>query len=415
MFTYASSTITKFLSEYPSSPFFISPIGSLEELTMKMNQYLQKQILKKETLPRKSVRIKKVERINETNTLPEDFFFPRRVKTFIEKHFHSDSVDEYETDELSLEVSLYKERSHSPEIFRNLSFYLSTIIGLIVNVLVTNEQNHYSTCQRITLFLIPTLLHKVIPTLKVWDSEVINNAFSKHGKCDSIFIYRLEEILKVSIHECIHVLYLDDIRNERSIRVGKMEMKIGKKKIDLNNPYEATLFFEKKFAFTAHFFPVLFTEAYVEAWATILNSVHASCITKHSVTDLLILEQKFMCFQVAKILYASGFSSWSSFMGKKDHARDSPNITQTTSLFSYFILRCALLWDLRWFFSVFTNIQFSKNNIDVASCYKYCLYIFESDTFAKIIDFYILQVSVIPKDLFIFKTMRMTCIELNLC
>ena len=343
-------------------------------------------------------------------TSHETNFFPRQVQEYIRLHFHPNEIEEYSLDKVCLEVLLYKEKSHSPEIFRTLALYLNTILEILFN------HTTKMSCQQLRLFLIPTLLQKYTTKSLIWNPESINNAFSIHGKCDSIVIYRLEELLKVSIHESIHVLNLDDVPKERYIfPFNKKGEKDFSESLDLNDPYQATVFFENKFFLTSQTFPILFKEAYTETWATIINAVFTSCVIKRSIIELLVLERKFVCFQVAKILYVSGFTSWSSFMKKQSQHRnqkDSPHIKQTTSLFSYFILRSALLWDLQWFFSTFSNLQFSKNNVNISFCYSYCLRIFENETFAKSIDYYFQKIADLSKSKFLFKTMRMTCVEL---
>lgn len=72
----------------------------------------------------------------------------------------------------------------------------------------------------------------------------------------------------------------------------------------------------------------------------------------------LKLERRWVLFQCGKILVHSGFGSWSEFC-KPMSSIDTPTtplFRQTTSVFSYFVVRAALLWDVDWFASSFANL-----------------------------------------------------------
>jgi hypothetical protein len=414
MLSHESNSLLKFLSLHGHTPLS-SPLNNkyLNNLRRKMMTYVELSETSKTLVvePKRG-------NIAKERSLQESLFFPTQIKKYIEEHFHLDEVEEYEANRVNLEVLSYREKSHSIEIFSALSLHLSTVVEFLLFCC-----NEVVTCPKIHLLLIPTLLAKRIKNNHYsysWDPENVNNAFSIHGNCESIVIYRFEELLKVCIHECIHVLHLDDIPDEKYIPIKKRS--IFNQSIvhhpddyeNLNDPYQATLFFESKFLLFANYFPVLFKEAYTESWSCILNVVYISCITDYKLNDLMAFEKEFVCFQVAKILYVSGIPSWPSFMKRKPFSHQDFRVEQSTSLFSYFVLRSALLWDLDWFFSFFSNIQFSKNGIDIAFCYKHCMKIFESDVFSGKIQFYMKKLSGLSEDNFVFKTMRMTCCELYL-
>jgi len=413
MLSHESNCLLNFLA-YHGQHTTLSTSNSkyLSSLHTKMMTYVRQSEISKTVViePKRNI-------VAKERSLQESIFFPTQIKKYIEQHFHLDVVEEYEANRVSLEVLSYREKSHSKVTFSALSLHLNTVVEFLVFCC-----NELAICRKLHLLLIPTLLAKRINNnhhSHVWDPESVNNAFSIQGNCESIVIYRFEEVLKVCIHECIHVLHLEDIPSEKYIPIKKRS--IDNQRIvlpddyeNLNDPYQATLFFENKFLLFANYFPVLFKEAYTESWSCILNVVYISCITDYKLNDLIAFEKEFVCFQVAKILYVSGIPSWSFFMKKNLFSHQSTHIEQSTSLFSYFVLRSALLWDLDWFFSIFSNIQFSKNGIDIAFCYKHCMKIFESDAFSEKIQFYMKILSGLSKDKFIFKTMRMTCCELSL-
>lgn len=399
MFSHESKILIEYLTKYSSSS--LEP--QMDEHQIRFDLFRKIEHSLHRLYSKKNEVVIKRNIISHNYSSTESIFFPVAVKEYIRQHFLSNEVEEYTVDTISLAVLLYKEKSHSQETFRTLALYLNAIIDVLMRDIDT------AICQQIRLFLIPTLCRKYTAKTTAWDSESVNNAYSIPGKCGSILIYRFEELLKVCIHECIHVLNIDNIAKEKYIL--PMSDSSDRSYHDLNDPYQATHFFETKFLLTCHYFPVLFKEAYTETWATIIHLVLISCITEHRLTKLLVLERKFVCFQVAKILYVSGLKSWSSFMTVHT---TSPHIEQKTSLFSYFMLRSALLWDLSWFFQTFSHIQFSKNSTDISTCYQHCMKIFESAIYAENIDYYMRKISKLPRKQFLFRTMRMTCVELCL-
>ncbi len=86
-------------------------------------------------------------------------------------------------------------------------------------------------------------------------------------------------------------------------------------------------------------------EAYTECVADILNTMFvAAVLGSLNCLELLDVERRWAVFQAAKVLHHYGFPSLKAFL------RSSPDkgtrLVQTSSVFSYLILRAALLFHL---------------------------------------------------------------------
>lgn len=200
----------------------------------------------------------------------------------------------------------------------------------------------------------------------------------------TINIWRREELYKVFIHELIHFFEadIDDLNNELGKRI-KSSFNID----DSSN--------------------VLPNEAYTEVLANILNCIIISCelyVEYHNICKmvefLLKCEIFFSLYQTAKIIKFFKFSSMTEFLQKNHYKK----IVQKSSIFSYYIIKSALLYNLNGFLSFINNDivfisdinMFYKLIYDSLHCAEYVL---EIDKMCKMFKF---------ND----RTMRMTVSEL---
>ena len=91
---------------------------------------------------------------------------------------------------------------------------------------------------------------------------------------------------------------------------------------------------------------LLLNEAFVEFWAIILNAILLSYdvtnnIKVKKIINLINLELQFSLLQSAKILKHAGFNTFQEFMQKSDK-----KLIQQTHVFSYFIIKTALLFNI---------------------------------------------------------------------
>jgi hypothetical protein len=258
-----------------------------------------------------------------------------------------------------------------------------------------------------------------------WNPFQINTGATYRNTCNTVTIWRMEEAHKTFLHEMMHGFGWDFSPSTADVSQWVKE------RFAVDPKTEVRLF-----------------EAYVETWATLLNTYMVEVLranqsatpanpsasvletkTDHTPSDALLRqvldqlehERMWVLFQCAKILVHSGFRDWSTFHTPLPHQHEQPVFRQTTSVFSYFIVRAALLWDIDWFVVSFSRVRFASNpgtSQKLEFWWEHLDRVFASTTFARTIDTCIgivheLQsyVSPSPEDMLVLETMRMTCVE----
>jgi hypothetical protein len=168
-----------------------------------------------------------------------------------------------------------------------------------------------------------------------WNSFQINTGATYRHTCDTLTIWRKEEPSKTFLHELMHAF-----------------------SFDFHDDPGTNDWMQRHFAIEPGT-SVLFFEAYVETWATILNvySIGAqNQLDDVALSTLLAHEIKFVLWQVAKILFHSGFQTIQTFF-KRDCGQtvSKTKFKQTTSVLSYFIIRSIHLWNVEWFMQHFPH------------------------------------------------------------
>jgi hypothetical protein len=159
-------------------------------------------------------------------------------------------------------------------------------------------------------------------------SENVNTGFTIYKKSDivksvhdikEIYIYRKEELHKVLIHEMIHAYDLDTyfIRNHQKY----------------SDRLEDTYNIHSKYGIKIY-------ESYVETIAILLHCIYLSRKNKNSLNKAILLETKYSLFQTAKILEYYNIHSIKELKN---------NIYEESSIFSYYIIKSALLFNLKAF------------------------------------------------------------------
>tara|TARA_Y200000002_G_scaffold382848_1_gene401649 strand:+ start:2589 stop:4067 length:1479 start_codon:yes stop_codon:yes gene_type:complete len=235
-------------------------------------------------------------------------------------------------------------------------------------------------------------------TCHVWNPYQVNTGATYQNTCNQITIWRSEEACKTFLHEMIHGF-----------------------KWDPDNPRNIKEWITNHFAVHPDN-TIVFFESYVETWATLLNIYmiinYCDIEDELLIEKYITMEQKYIMFQVAKILYNSGFETWNSFFIDGHHP-GSILFQQNTGVFSYFIIRSGNMWDLEWFTTNFSQIEYTKNEIEESEWLEHLLTIFRSDSYKETINYFI---ELIKKNttgdfktdetLFTMNTMRMTCIDM---
>ena len=171
------------------------------------------------------------------------------------------------------------------------------------------QQRTNNKTNRMIIYWFPTKFKKEFPKNKnSLDVEEINSATTFHYPNNPfISIYRLEEAPKVLYHELSHLFKLDDILS-----------------------YNDDLNYSKKFSLNV---PCLLCETYSELLALLLNVEDLSKRTGVDFNELYTIEYTFSILQTQKIL---------DFY-KVTHIGEFNRIISNTNVFTYFILKTAIL------------------------------------------------------------------------
>lgn len=210
----------------------------------------------------------------------------------------------------------------------------------------------------------------------------INSGSSVRGQL--VKIWRVEELYKVLIHELVHFHKLDF--NHYSNNYGSLSRY-------LINTYNI------KGTDSPN-------ESYTETLAVIIHSLFVSFYHKYKIEDILRYEIAFTLFQVSKIL--------KFFSIKRIEDLGYKPINQTTSVFSYFIVKGSLLVSLPLFLDY---VKYDIKNLsieDKVESFEKLIKLCMSKQYFKLIGRVINLIDniKIDKNCFVMKTLRMTCFQL---
>jgi hypothetical protein len=160
---------------------------------------------------------------------------------------------------------------------------------------------------------------------KMLDNDIINGLNHHHinnGCCspmtNTIDIWRKEEIMKVTIHELMHLFNCDKSMNDNSNIID-----LYKQRYNINSVRVNTF------------------EGYTEIWANILNSFLLSNDYSDFVNNIY-LEKEWCKFQASKIFYITNLNKGNII-----------DINKHTNVLAYFIIRCELYNNLKEFIKIF--------------------------------------------------------------
>jgi hypothetical protein len=222
---------------------------------------------------------------------------------------------------------------------------------------------------------------KYLPNMKnlILSSDNVNSGSTFTGS--NINIWRCEEIYKVLIHELIHFYRLDfdSHNNMLDTYFNKLYNIVGKNYIN---------------------------EAITETLANIINLCLVSYYNKTNINNLLNTEILFSLFQSYKLF---------DYVGYNNHIDWSIQFKQNTSVFSYYIIKCALLYNIVDFIKLFEdNIYFISQTNKSADTIEKELIELITKSIDKIIKFLELNHTQMKHSIemsngFVRDTMRMTC------
>lgn len=212
----------------------------------------------------------------------------------------------------------------------------------------------------------------------------INSGCSMTGI--NIMIWRAEEVYKILIHELIHFYGIDFHSHSHAKNNDYTQ---------LNNYIMDT--YNVRYVDCPN-------ESYTEFFAVIIHSVFVSYYLKISFNEVINKELFFTLFQICKILSYYGITEIAQLGSKM--------ITQTTSVFSYFVIKGALLFNTNKVFEFINNDIYNIKITDRIAEYHKLIKKSMTTEFLEQIN-YFLKNCKYNDDRFIMKTMRMTCFQLK--
>ena len=314
-------------------------------------------------------------------------FCPLNIQFYIEQKINFLKIYSGSFSEIRITLMLYT---------HHLSIKNSYIYDLVSRLLTINILSKKPRMEIICKLWL-TDFKKYLPRLKVLSSHCINTASTYCHHCNDIKIWRIEESKKVACHEIFHCIGLDfhDIPDF-----------FIKKLISVFNIPDDT--------------QILIFETYVELWATIINSICLAYNLKRDIgilNQLINYERYFSVFQSAKIINFFNFDSFESFFNLNGFVKKKNNFKQNTCSISYYIIKSALLFSLNDFlqFCNSNNTESIINFKETEDAYKNFLKLILSSlnnkSFKNQINKAIKIIKSLSKEDYIYRNLRMTCLE----
>lgn len=256
-----------------------------------------------------------------------------------------------------------------------------------------------------TINFLPIPLCKKFPKKSSLFKNVHINSAVYSSSLNLLSIFRSEEMLKLLTHEFLHRIDFD-----------APAISFSEENLALLQSFSEKYAVEKKNSRGSGPCDLYLDEAVTEAAAVLLNVIFLAAEHEDSLQvfkEMWMFEKIFAAFQIAKILYISGFCSFEEFCNP---AETDKRVQQWTSVVEYHIFKAALLQDLQQFIGAFTrcgNVQENLTFDDVVTNINEGM---NNSELADIVNSFLelLRSEAINKDSFLYRTGRMTLIEQRL-
>jgi len=220
---------------------------------------------------------------------------------------------------------------------------------------------------------------KELPNYYNEDAFIFGRDQANSGSClrkekeSIVHIWRKEEILKVTIHELIHALCIDQF----------------------NDSLDIIKHYQNKYQISSDIINT--NEAYTEMWANLINCFWISQKVKKDSYNffktLIALEKEHCLFQSLKIFKLSKLNE------------EVIDINKDTNILAYYIIRCELFHNITKFLELCRKNNYLKINVNG------WFSLLKGNTMIKKNDKKISRLKILD---FKYKTTRMTCIEYKL-
>ena len=280
----------------------------------------------------------------------------------------------------TITINIYYKTGDDISLFENI---IIDVIAFIFNI-----SKHSTRNCTINYYL--TNIKKQLSSTKNYNEEYIDshevNSGSTYLKNNTINIWRKEEIIKVTLHECFHVLNYDLL---------------------LREPNEDLItYYKKKYSITSD---VLVCEAYTEIWAELMNIFLTVKFQKHK------NEYKCFCEYITYEIYFSNYQASKIFYLQNLNERKDFDIDKYTNVLPYFIIKCELFNNLQKFLNYFEEKkEYITLNKDIIELFKKTDKCNKNKEIIRLFKKNDKNNKLFTDDNISFYTARMTCIELFL-
>jgi hypothetical protein len=249
----------------------------------------------------------------------------------------------------------------------------------------TNQKNENKKIQNIELNILLCTQKKMInKNIKILTPENINSGSSMRKTF--INIWRKEEMCKVLIHEFVHFFEIDFIDTTKNYDLIKNKIKELINFEGIDKPYES----------------------YTDTLAIIINTIFIHVYTNINLDILYLLELNNCFFQVAKILNFFNIKNIRDIFIKNEN---NTKIIQSTSVLSYYIIKCAILYSINIFEDFIKDTVLFNDRIK--EYIEIIIKALNNEEFLNYINQYINFIINNYEDNYIYNNLRMSILQLK--
>ena len=268
----------------------------------------------------------------------ETHFIPDKIRNYINEKIKYNYIISYDYKNINIKLEYYSVKKINTNIFKKI-LYRIIFMMYITNTFINVNMIIYET---------PFKKYMNCHNNKVCNNLNTNNVNSGLSYYNNIIIFRKEELLKLVLHEMIHILDVD-IKNEN--------IKDKEKITDLYCVNNTNL---------------LINESYVETWATIINVFLILYEKKTIKYDLfhkyLKDELTFGLYQSSKLCKYYNINKFESL--HKINNKCDKYLSDDVNVFSYHILKTINLNNIQNFIRIFRDKEYI-----ITKTYNYKKYI----------------------------------------
>ena len=295
------------------------------------------------------------------------------IHQYVETH----DFKHYRIDTKNIDIDIISQKSQAPPN--------PSILVELCNI-VTNLADYK---RPIKLNILYTPIRKYIIYGGAFPISINSGSTMKHS---FINLWREEEITKVLLHELVHYVDIDFTQSTKKYKqiveyLSKNYVVIGQIK-----PYEA----------------------YTDSLAILLNCIFTAHHTNRTVEELVNIEINFVLFQAAKVLDNFKFDNIKDLMKNisvLDENPSHPRIYQTTSIFSYYIIKSALLYSVNNF--ILYHEESLKNGHDLERFKDLIDESMHNEKYIETMNEYLRMFKNKNND-YVWKTMRMSSVQIEI-